>query len=81
MERNGWSEVHAALFESPVTFEDNDAASLYLRTIILQQQAAILPGNLSEQFLRDVIAEVERRHGEPFVADYVRLDIWGRRPA
>jgi trans-aconitate methyltransferase len=81
MERNGWSEVHAALFESPVTFEDNDAASLYLRTIILQQQAAILPGNLSEQFLRDVITEVERRHGEPFVADYVRLDIWGRRPA
>ncbi len=80
MGRNGWADVRAALFESPVAFDDDGAAALYLRTIILQQQAAALPDDLGKGFLRDVIREVKDRHGDPFVADYVRLDIWARRP-
>jgi len=79
MERNGWTDVKADLFESPVVFDSVDSAVLYLKTIILQQQAAALPEDLGEPFLRDVIAEVVRRHGDPFVADYVRLDIWAQR--
>lgn len=79
MERNGWTEVRATLFEAPVPFGSEDDASLYLRTVILQQQAEVLPGELGEQFLRDVIAEVIKRHGAPFVADYVRLDVWAAR--
>lgn len=79
LSRNGWREVRADTFESPVTFDDENAAVLYLRTIILQQQAAALPDNLSDRFLRDVIAEVEAKHGQPFVADYVRLDLWATR--
>lgn len=79
LERNGWKDARAETFESPVTFDDEDEAVLYLRTIILQQQAAALPENLSDRFLRDVIAEVEARHGQPFVADYVRLDLWATR--
>ncbi len=93
LERNGWKEVQAETFESPVTFDDTDAAVLYLRTIILQQQASALdqatkaqaeagaaqPQSLSDRFLREVIAEVEKRHGSPFVADYVRLDLWATR--
>jgi hypothetical protein len=62
-----------------VTFDDEDHAVLYLKTIILQQQAAALPGDMGDQFLRDVIHEVEARHGQPFVADYVRLDLWATR--
>jgi trans-aconitate 2-methyltransferase len=81
MERNGWRGVKASLFGSPVTFDAHQEAALYLRTIILQQQAAMLPEELSEGFLREVIAEVEARHGAPFVADYVRLDIWAQRQA
>lgn len=79
LERNGWRDARAETFPSDVTFDDEDAAVLYLRTIILQQQAAALPNNLSDRFLRDVIAEVEARHGQPFVADYVRLDLWAVR--
>jgi trans-aconitate 2-methyltransferase len=93
LERNGWKDVRAETFESPVTFGDTASAVLYLRTIILQQQAAALdlatkaasepgqprPQSLSDRFLRDVIAEVEKRHGSPFVADYVRLDLWATR--
>ncbi len=79
LERNGWRNARAETFPSDVTFDDEDAAVLYLRTIILQQQASALPDNLSDRFLRDVIAEVEARHGQPFVADYVRLDLWATR--
>lgn len=80
LEANGWTDARANLFESPVVFDDVEPAVLYLRTIILQEQASRLeePG-LSEQFLRDVIAETVKRHGEPFVADYVRLDMWATR--
>jgi hypothetical protein len=79
LERNGWAGVRAELFEAPVAFENEDEASLYLRTVILQRHVAALPGELGEPFLRDVIRETTARYGEPFVADYVRLDIWATR--
>lgn len=80
LEANGWTDARASVFPSDVVFDDVDSAVLYLRTIILQEQAKRLdPSGLGEQFLRDVIAEVMRRHGEPFVADYVRLDMWATR--
>ncbi|MEX0682814.1 MAG: methyltransferase domain-containing protein [Dehalococcoidia bacterium] len=75
MERNGWREVRGRLFAAPVTFESDDDASLYLRTIILQHQAKALPDEFSERFLRDVIGETVARFG----ADYVRLDLWATR--
>jgi trans-aconitate 2-methyltransferase len=80
MERAGWSEVRASLFDSPVRFDDHDEAVLYLRTIILQRHVAALPEEHREPFLRAVINETIRRFGEPFTADYVRLDLWARRP-
>lgn len=80
MERAGWTDVRASLFDSPVRFEDRDEAALYLRTIILQRHVAALPKEYQEPFLRAVIEETVRRFGEPFTADYVRLDLWARRP-
>jgi trans-aconitate 2-methyltransferase len=80
MERAGWSEVRASLFDSPVCFDNHDEAALYLRTIILQRHVAALPEEHQEPFLRDVIDETIRRFGEPFTADYVRLDLSARRP-
>ena len=79
MERNGWRDVRGNLFEAPVTFDDEDAAVLYLRTIILQHQAEALQEELSDRFLRHVIAETVERSGAPFSADYVRLDLWATR--
>ncbi len=81
MERAGWTAVEASLLEAPVAFENQDDAVLYLRTIILQQQVAALPEELSDDFLRAVIQETIRRFGAPFVADYVRLDLRARRPS
>jgi hypothetical protein len=81
MERAGWIDVRAALFDSPVPFENDDEASLYLRTIILQRHVAALPEEHQEPFLRAVIDETVRRFGTPFTADYVRLDLWAtKRP-
>jgi trans-aconitate 2-methyltransferase len=80
MERAGWSEVRASLFDSPVRFESPDEAALYLRTIILQRHVAALPEEHQKPFLQEVIAETVHRFGEPFAADYVRLDLWARRP-
>lgn len=79
MGRNGWTGVRGRIVEIPVTFEDDDAASLYLREIILRPHLAKLPDDLSEPFLRDVIAETKARHGTPFTADYVRLNLWATR--
>jgi len=81
MQRAGWTDVRAALFESPVRFDSYDDASLYLRTIILQRHVAALPEERQEPFVRAVIAEAERQYGAPFFADYVRLDLWATKPA
>ena len=80
MERAGWADARASLFDSPVRFDNRDEAALYLRTIILQRHVAALPEEHQEPFLRAVIEETIRRFGEPFTADYVRLDLWATRP-
>ena len=80
MQRAGWTDVRANLFDSPVRFENNDDAALYLRTIILQRHVAALPSEHQHPFLEAVIAETVRRYGEPFTADYVRLDLWATKP-
>ena len=80
MAQAGWADARADVWESPVVFENEDDAVLYLRTIILQHQANALPAALSDAFLRDVVRETILRFGEPFVADYVRLDLWATAP-
>ena len=81
MERAGWKDIRAKLFDSPVTFDAEDDAVLYLRTIILQSQIARLPDSLGDDYLRAVVQETVQLYGEPFTADYVRLDLWATRPA
>ena len=80
MQRAGWTDVRAELFDSPVRFENTDDAALYLRTIILQRHVAALPPEHQQAFLETVIDETIRRDGAPFTADYVRLDLWARKP-
>jgi hypothetical protein len=81
MERAGWAHVRASIFESGVAFEREDDAVLYLHTIILQDHVALLPEQHQDPYLRAVIQETIRMYGVPFVADYVRLDLWATRPA
>jgi trans-aconitate 2-methyltransferase len=80
LERAGWTDVRSSTFEAPVSFENEDDAALYLRTIILRDHVANLPEDHQEPYVRAVIGEYIKRHGRPFTADYARLDIWARRP-
>ena len=81
LERAGWHDVRAALFEAPIPFEDAAHAALYVRTILLRDHVARLPDELCDAYARAVVDETIRRHGAPYVADYVRLDLWAARPA
>ena len=73
--------MRAELFEAPVPFEDRDLAALYVKTILLRDHVARLPGDLGDEYARAVVDETIARWGAPYVADYVRLDLWARRLA
>ena len=80
LERTGWTDVETWAFDAPVPFENEDDAALYLRTIILRDHVANLPDELHEPYVRTVIAEYIERFGQPFTADYVRLNMRAKRP-
>lgn len=82
LEQAGWCDVRAKLWPQPVTFEDPDEAALYVRTILLRDHVARLPDEPArDAYARAVVDETIRRHGAPYVADYVRLDLWAVRPS
>lgn len=80
LERNGWRDTRASLFEAPVKLESREEAAVYLRTIVLRDYVEKLPEPLIDPFGRDVVLEAERQTSEPFFVDYVRLDMWSSRP-
>lgn len=79
LERNGWRNVRAALWAVPVPFESLDEAARYVRTILLRDHVARLPAEERDAYARAVVRETVARHGAPYVADYVRLDLWAER--
>jgi trans-aconitate 2-methyltransferase len=79
LERAGWRDVRASLFAEPVPFERHDDAALYVRTILLRDHVERLPEPVRDAYAQAVVEETVRRHGEPYVADYVRLDLWAIR--
>ncbi len=79
LERAAWRDVRASLFAAPVPFESNDDAALYVQTILLRDHIARLPEDDRDAYARAVVEETVRRHGAPYVADYVRLDLWATK--
>ena len=79
LERAGWRDVRASLFDAPIPFDDHAGAALYVKTILLRDHVARLPDDLRDDYCLAVVEETVRRHGEPYVADYVRLDLWASR--
>ncbi len=79
LERAGWRDVRASLFAAPVPFEREDDAALYVRTILLRDHVARLPEDQRDAYALAVVRETVRRHGAPYTADYVRLDLSARR--
>ena len=79
LERAGWRDVRASLFEAPIPFDREDDAALYVRTILLRDHVARLPEELRDAYARAVVRGTIARWGAPYVADYVRLDLWAAR--
>ncbi len=79
LERAGWRDVRASLFDAPVRFDDDAHAALYVQTILLRDHVARLPEADRAAYARAVVHETIRLRGRPYVADYVRLDLWARR--
>ena len=81
LENAGWRNVRAKLWPQPIPFDSRDEAALYVRTILLRDHVARLPDDgTSDAYARAVVDETVRRWGSPYVADYVRLDLWAERP-
>lgn len=76
LERAGWRDVRARLFAQPVPFDTHDDGALYVKTILLRDHIARLPEPDRNAYAQAVVEETVRRHGEPYTADYVRLDMW-----
>jgi trans-aconitate 2-methyltransferase len=76
LEQAGWRSVRSKLWPQPVPFEDDEEAALYARTILLRDHVARMPEEDGVAYSRAVVAETKRRWGAPYVADYVRLDLW-----
>jgi trans-aconitate 2-methyltransferase len=75
LERAGWRDVRASLFAEPVPLEGEEDAALYVRSILLRDHVERLPEAARDAYARGVVRETIRRHGEPYVADYVRLNL------
>ncbi len=79
LERAGWRDVRANLWAQPVPFDNTDEAALYVKTILLRDHVARLPTDDRDAYAHAVVDETVRRWGSPYVADYVRLDLWAAR--
>jgi trans-aconitate 2-methyltransferase len=79
LERAGWRDVRASLFDAPVRFDDDAHAALYVQTILLRDHVARLPEDDRADYARAVVDETIRLRGRPYIADYVRLDLWARK--
>jgi trans-aconitate 2-methyltransferase len=76
----GFTDARAWLEEAPAHFEDVDAGSEFLATVVLRHHLDLLPEDLRPGFAREVAARCARPDGSVEI-DYVRLNIEARRAA
>ncbi len=79
LERAGWRDVRTRLFAQPIPFDTHDEGALYVQTILLRDHIARLPAADRDAYGHAVVEETVRRYGEPYTADYVRLDLWAAK--
>ena len=73
LENAGFAEVRTWLEPKPVTLDDPRS---FIQTVCLVRHLDPLPEELRARFVDRVL----ERSGEPFVLDYVRLNMTARRP-
>jgi trans-aconitate methyltransferase len=80
LEEAGFREVHTSLEPAPTVFENAQSYSDFLRTVIVRLHLEQIPeARLRTEFV-DELTRQASRDDPPFVLDYWRLNLSGRRP-
>jgi trans-aconitate 2-methyltransferase len=81
LEQIGFKDVNVNLVNEPVAFPDRNNFGLFARTVIMKPYLAILPSaGLQNMFIDSVLDKIEQQNnGEPWVIDYVRLNIKAKK--
>lgn len=78
--RCGFVDVSASLEDAPTPFPDADAFSTFVTTVVLRTHLACLPDDTHRRRFVDTIVAMYRDDPQPFVLDYVRLNLSARKP-
>lgn len=78
LERAGFGEVATSLEAAPTSFDSAGAFGRFLRQVVLWPQLERLPERLREPFMGSLVAQAAG-DDPPFVVDYWRLNLRGRR--
>jgi hypothetical protein len=74
MEAAGFRVSQAGLHTVEARFERCERYEAFLRTVVLRQPMAKLPGDLQEKFLQEISRHTFQEEGG-YVLDYVRLTV------
>ena len=78
LERAGFGEVATSLEPAPTSFDSAGAFGRFLRQVVLWPHLERLPERLREPFMGSLVAQAAG-DDPPFVVDYWRLNLRGRR--
>jgi trans-aconitate 2-methyltransferase len=74
----GFEDVEVSLQEAPVVMKSREEYIEYLRMMTLHRHVALLPSELSEQFLNELADDAEKQGG--YLLDYLRLNMRAIKP-
>jgi trans-aconitate 2-methyltransferase len=80
MKRVGFVEVETSLRPAPTPFESREAYKLFIDRVVVGQRLKPLTDSTLRTSVIDRLVELASRDEPPFVLDYERLDMAGRRP-
>lgn len=81
LRRAGFVDVEVSLEPAPARFETREAFRRFCETVVVGQRLAPMPDDALRGEVVERIVEMASRDPEPFVLDYVRLNLRGARPA
>lgn len=80
MKRVGFVDVETSMRPAPTPFESRDAYRMFVDRVTLGQRLTPITDARLRESVLDRLVELASRDDPPFVLDYERLDMAGRRP-
>lgn len=77
----GFVDVETSLEEAPVHAASDDEFKEYLRTFILHQHLEVLSNEAAKEKFIDRLAAMHANDDPPWILDYWRLNLRGRKPS